>query len=75
MSGVKWDRNLGKKCKSGVSIRKRKAELEWKNLELSGSPLNFFKWNDDASVTDFGENESGELVEGLYKLDESIIER
>jgi hypothetical protein len=28
MSGVKWDRNLGKKCKSGVSIRKRKAELE-----------------------------------------------
>jgi hypothetical protein len=51
MSGVKQNRNLGRKFASGVSKRKRKAELERKNLEFSGSLLKFLKRNEDASVS------------------------
>jgi hypothetical protein len=51
MSGVERDLDLGRKFESGASKRKRKAELELKNLELSGSLLKFFKRNDDASVS------------------------
>jgi hypothetical protein len=65
-----WGQETGgedKSVTSGASKRKRKAELEWKNLELSASLLKFLKRNDDASVNnkDFGENESGEPVEDL----------
>jgi hypothetical protein len=65
MSGVKWDGYLGKKFESSASKRKRKAELEPKNLELSASLLKFLKRNDDASLSnkDLGENQSGEPVE------------
>jgi hypothetical protein len=48
MSGVKRDRDLGRKFEPGASKRKVKAELERKNLELSGSLLKFSKRNDDA---------------------------
>jgi hypothetical protein len=70
MSGDKWDRDLGRKFESVASKRKRKPELERKNLELSESLLTFLKRNDDASVSnkDLGENESGELVEMTMKL-------
>jgi hypothetical protein len=58
MSGVKRDLDLGRKFESGASRRKRKAKLERKNLELSGSHLKLLKRNDDASVSnkDLGEN-------------------
>jgi hypothetical protein len=51
ISGVKRNRNLGRKFESGASKRRRKAELERKNIELSGSLLKFLKRNDDASVS------------------------
>jgi hypothetical protein len=41
MSGVERYRDTGRKFESGASKIKRKAELERKNLELSGSPLKF----------------------------------
>jgi hypothetical protein len=65
MLGVKQDHDLGTKFASGAPKRKRKAELEQKNPELSGSFVKFLKRNDDASVTnkDLYENESGEQVE------------
>jgi hypothetical protein len=68
MSGVKRDRDLGREFESGASKRKIKAELERKNLELSGSLLKFFK-RDDASVSnkDLGENESGEPLKDLHE--------
>jgi hypothetical protein len=50
-SGFKQDRNLGRKFESGASKRKREAELERKNLELSTSLLKFLERNDDESVT------------------------
>jgi hypothetical protein len=43
MSGVKRDRDLGCKFEFDASKRKRKAELERKNLELSRSVLKFLK--------------------------------
>jgi hypothetical protein len=51
MSGVKWDRDIGRKSESGASKRKRKIELVRNNLELSGSLLKFLKRNGDASVS------------------------
>jgi hypothetical protein len=62
---VKRYRDLGRKFESGASKTKRKAELERKNLESSGSHLTFLKRNDDANVSnkDLGENESGGPVE------------
>jgi hypothetical protein len=66
--GVKWDHNLGRKFESSASKRK-KAELEQKNLELSRSVLKLLKRNDTASVSneDLGENVSGEPVEDLHE--------
>jgi hypothetical protein len=60
-----------------VHLNEKKAELERKNQELGGSLLIFLKRNDDASVSnkDFGENVSGEPVEGLHKSGESVLER
>jgi hypothetical protein len=77
MAGVKRDRDLGRKFVSSTSKRKIKAELEWKNLELSGSLIKFLKRNDDASVSkkDIGENEGGELVEDLHESSERVLER
>jgi hypothetical protein len=77
MSGVKRDRDSGRKFESRVSKRKIKAELERNNLELSGSLLRFFKINDDASVSnkDLCVNESGEPVEDLHEWGESVLER
>jgi hypothetical protein len=68
MLGVKRGRDLGRKFGFGASKRKRKTELERKNLEFSGSLLKFLKRNDDASVSnkDLGENQSGEPVEDLH---------
>jgi hypothetical protein len=59
-SGVKQDLDFGRKFESGAYKRKRKAEFERKNLEVSGSHLQFLKRNNDASVSnkDLGENES-----------------
>jgi hypothetical protein len=52
MSGfVKRDRDLGRESETVASKRKRKAELERKNLELSAKLLKFLKKNDDASVS------------------------
>jgi hypothetical protein len=55
MSDVKLDHDLGRKFQASAFKRKRKAELEQKNLELSGS-------HDNASVRnkDLGENENGD---------------
>jgi hypothetical protein len=79
MSGVKRDRDLGRKFDSGASKRKSKAELERKNLELSGSLLKFVKINYDARISnkDLGENESGEPVESKcgYSDDEIVREK
>jgi hypothetical protein len=43
MSGVKRDRDLGRKFESGAFKRKIKAVLERKNVELCGSLLKFLK--------------------------------
>jgi hypothetical protein len=43
MLGVKRDHDVGRKFESGASKRKRKAELERKTLEVSGSLLKFFE--------------------------------
>jgi hypothetical protein len=77
MSGVKRNRDLGRKFESGASKRKRKAQLERKNIELSRSLAKFLKRNDDVSVSnkDLGENESGEPVEDLHESGESALER
>jgi hypothetical protein len=77
MSGVKRDRDLGRKFQSGASERKIKDEIQGKNLELSGSLLKFLKRNDDARVSnkDLGENESGEPVEDLHESGESVLDR
>jgi hypothetical protein len=77
LSVVKRDRDLGRKFESGVSKRKRKAELLRKNQERSVSLLKFYKINEDASARnkDLGENESGELVEDLHESGESVLER
>jgi hypothetical protein len=51
MSDVKPDRDLGGQNESGASKRKREAELERKNLELSGSLLHFLKRIEEASLS------------------------
>jgi hypothetical protein len=64
MSGVKWDSDLGRKCRFGASTRKVEAELQWKNPKWHGLFLTFLKINDNASVSnnDIGKNKSGEAV-------------
>lgn len=48
-SGIKYDRDLGRKFEPSVAKRKIKAEIQRQNLELSRSLLNFLERNDDAS--------------------------
>jgi hypothetical protein len=51
MSGVKWDRDIGREFESSACKRKNKSELEGTNLELSGSLQKSLKENVDASVS------------------------
>jgi hypothetical protein len=57
MSGVKWDRDLGKEFESGASEIKRHPKLKWKSAQLGGSH-NFSRYH-GASVRNkyLGKNE------------------
>jgi hypothetical protein len=71
----KRDCDLGRKFESSASRRKRKAELQQKNLELGGPLLKFLKRNHNASVSnkDTGKNESGEPVETKCDSSNKIV--
>jgi hypothetical protein len=51
VSGAKQNRVSGRKFESVASKRKRKTELQRKNLELSRSFIKFLKTNDDTSAS------------------------
>jgi hypothetical protein len=75
MSGVKRDRDLGRKFEAVASKRKRQPELQRKNLELSRSHIKVLKRNDDESVNNnLGEHESGEPVETTSSSDKIVRE-
>jgi hypothetical protein len=76
MSGVKWDRDLGRKFESGASNIKIKAELERKNLELSGSLSNIFKNKLHASITKIKVKiKVGSRWKTLHESGELVLER